>query len=87
MAQYRFDDIPESSTLADSAGSYAAANDGVVLGGEGPFGGGKAGFFAGEAFASLPSNPLAEATAFTAEAWVYWSGVSYEQPIFDLGSG
>ncbi len=87
VAQYRFDDASGSSTLADSTGSYTASNSGIVLGGEGPFGGSKSGSFDGEAFATLPSDPLYGATAFTAEAWVYWSGgASYKQPIFDFGS-
>ncbi len=76
-----------SSTLADSAGSYAASNSGITLGGEGPFGGSKSGAFGGEAFATLPSDPLAGASAFTAEAWVDWAGGTlYKQPIFDFGS-
>jgi Concanavalin A-like lectin/glucanases superfamily len=88
VAQYRFDDTSGSSTLADSAGSFTAMNSGVTLGGEGPFGGSKSGSFAGEAYASLASDPLEEASEFTAEAWVYWSGGSpYDQPIFDFGSG
>ncbi len=87
VAQYRFDDVSGSGTLADSAGSYTASNSGIVLGGEGPFGGSKSGSFDDEAFATLPSDPLYGATAFTAEAWVYWSGgTSYKQPIFDFGS-
>ena len=86
-AQFRLDDAVGSSTLADSAGSYTAANSGIVLGGEGPFGGGKSGSFGGEAYATLPSSPLAGAGAFTAEAWVYWNGGTiYERPIFDFGS-
>src|ERR1039458_7035350 len=87
VAQYRFDDAAGSSTLADSAGSYTATNSGIVLGGEGPFGGSKSGAFGGSAYASLPSNPLAGATAFSAEGWVDWTGgSSYKQPIFDFGS-
>ncbi|HEY2536989.1 MAG TPA: LamG domain-containing protein, partial [Solirubrobacteraceae bacterium] len=87
VAQYRFDDAYGSSTLADSAGSYAATNSEATLGGEGPFGGSKSGLLASEAFATLPSSPLAEASAFTVEAWVYWDGgSSYKQPIFDFGS-
>ena len=87
VAQYRFDDAAGSSTLADSAGSYTATNSGIVLGGEGPFGGSKSGSFGGSGFASLPSNPLAGASAFSAEGWVDWTGgSSYKQPIFDFGS-
>ncbi|HTA15944.1 MAG TPA: LamG domain-containing protein, partial [Solirubrobacteraceae bacterium] len=87
VAQFRFDDAVASSTLADSAGSYAAANSGIVLGGEGPFGGSKSGAFGGAAYASLPSSPLASATAFSAEGWVDWTGgTSYEQPVFGFGS-
>jgi RHS repeat-associated protein len=87
VAQYRFDDAAGSSTLADSAGSFTATNSGIVLGGEGPFGGSKSGSFGGSAFASQPSNPLAGASAFSAEGWVDWTGgSSYKQPIFDFGS-
>jgi sugar lactone lactonase YvrE len=87
VAQYRFDDAVGSSTLADSAGSFTASNSGIVLGGEGPFGGSKSGSFSGLAFASLPSNPLAGATAFSAEGWVDWTGgSSYKQSVFDFGS-
>jgi hypothetical protein len=63
VAQYRFDDAAGSSTLADSAGSYTATNSGIVLGGEGPFGGSKSGSFGTSAFArsgcvpTLPGHP------------------------------
>ena len=88
VAQYRFDDATGSSTLADAVGLDTATNDGITLGGEGPFGGSKSGSFGGEAYASLASDPLEGASEFTAEAWVYWSGgSSYDQPIFDFGSG
>jgi sugar lactone lactonase YvrE len=88
QAQYRFDDAAESSTLADAVGSDTATNSGITLGEVGPFGGSKAGSFGGEAYASLTSNPLEGAQAFTVEAWVDWEGgSSYKQPIFDLGSG
>jgi len=87
VAQYRFDDAAGSSTLADSAGTDTASNSGIVLGGAGPFAGSKSGAFGGSAFASLSSNPLAGATAWSAEGWVYWTGgASYKQPIFDFGS-
>ncbi len=43
VAQFRFGDAVGSGTIADSVGSYTASNDGVVLGGEGPFGGSKRG--------------------------------------------
>ncbi len=87
VAQYRFDDAAESAILTDSAGSYTASNSGILLGGEGPFGGSKSGAFDGEAYSSLSANPLASASAFTAEAWVDWSGgVTYSQPIFDFSS-
>ena len=87
VAQFRFDDAVGSSTLVDSAGSYTASNSGIVLGGEGPFGGSKSGAFGGEAFATLPADPLAGASAFTAEAWVDWGGATlYKQPVFDFGS-
>jgi hypothetical protein len=86
-AQFRFGDAVGSKTIADSAGSFSATNTGATLGGEGPFGGSKSGAFGGEAYATLPSSPLASATAFTAEAWVNWTGgASYKQPIFDFGS-
>ena len=87
VAQFRFSDAAGSGTVADSVGSYTAANGGVVLGGEGPFGGSRSGSFGGEAFATLPSDPLSGASAFTAEAWVDWGGGAYKQPIFDFGSG
>jgi sugar lactone lactonase YvrE len=87
VAQYRFDDVAGSSTLADSAGSDTATNSGITLAGEGPFGGSKSGSFSGAAFATLSSSPLEGATAFTAEAWVNWTGgTSYNQSIFDFGS-
>jgi sugar lactone lactonase YvrE len=87
VAQFRFSDTVGSSTIADSAGSYTASNSGITLGGEGPFGGSESGAFGGEAFATLPSGPLAGASAFTAEAWVDWAGgTKYKQPIFDFGS-
>lgn len=87
VAQYRFDDAAGASTLADSAGTDTASNSGITLGGTGPFPGSKSGSFGGSAFASLSSNPLAGATAWSAEGWVYWTGgASYKQPIFDFGS-
>ncbi|HUA74052.1 MAG TPA: LamG-like jellyroll fold domain-containing protein [Solirubrobacteraceae bacterium] len=87
VAQYKLSDTSGSSTLADSAGTNTASNTGITLGGEGPFGGSKSGAFGGSAYASLTSNPLAGASAFTAEAWVNWTGgASYKQPIFDFGS-
>jgi len=87
VAQFRFNDAAGSSTIADSVGSYTATNSGIVLGGAGPFGGSKSGALGGEAFATLPADPLAGATAFTAEAWVDWAGGTlYKQPIFDFGS-
>ncbi len=86
-AEFRLDDPPSSSTLADSAGTYTATNEGIGLGSAGPFDGASAGTFAGAAYAGLPSNPLSGATAFTAEAWVNWTGsTSYEEPIFDIGT-
>jgi sugar lactone lactonase YvrE len=88
VAQFRFSDAAGSSTVADSVGSYTASNSGIVLGGEGPFGGGASGSFGGAAFATLPADPLSGVSAFTAEAWVDWAGgASYKQPIFDFGSG
>jgi hypothetical protein len=88
VAQFRFDDAAGSTKVADSVGSYTASNSGVTLGGEGPFGGSKSGSFGGSALATLPSDPLKEASAFTAEAWVDWAGgSSYGQPLFDFASG
>jgi hypothetical protein len=88
VAQYRFDDVAGSSTLADSAGSYTATNDGIVLGGEGPFGGARSGLFGGEAYASLASDPLEGVSAFTVEAWVDWEGgSSYKQPVWSPSNG
>ena len=87
LAQFRFDDAASSGTLTDSVGSFTASNSGIVLGGEGPFGGSRSGSFGGEAFATMPSGPLEGASAFTAEAWVDWTGgSSFKQPIFDFGS-
>jgi hypothetical protein len=90
VAQFRFNDASGSATIEDAVGThtYTATNTGITLGEEGPFGGSKSGAFAGAAYATLPSSPLKEATAFTAEAWVDWKGgSSYKQPIFDFGSG
>ncbi len=87
VAQFRFSDAVGSSTIADSVGSYTATNNGVVLGGEGPFAGSGSGSFGGEAYASLPSDPLGGASAFTVEGWVDWAGGSAsKQPVFALGS-
>lgn len=90
VALFPFADAPGSSTIADSVAphTYTATNDGVTLGGEGPFGTGKSGSFGGEAYATLPSDPLAGASEFTAAMWVYWTSTSgvFNQPIFDLGS-
>jgi sugar lactone lactonase YvrE len=86
VAWYRFADAAGSSTLADSAGSYTATNHGITLGEEGPFDGTQAGSFNGEAYAALPSNPLAGASAFTAEAWIHRMAGTTRQPIFDFGS-
>lgn len=87
LAQFRFDDAAGSDTLTDSVGSFTASNSGIVLGGEGPFGGSRSGSLGGEAFATPPSGPLEGAGAFTAEAWVDWTGgTSFKQPIFDFGS-
>jgi Concanavalin A-like lectin/glucanases superfamily len=87
VAQFRFDDAVGSSKVADSAGSDAATNNGITLGGEGPFGGSKSGSFAGEAYAALPAAPLEGTKEWTAEVWVNWSGgASYKQPVFDFGS-
>ncbi len=88
VAQYRFDDTTGSSTIADSEGPYTATNSGIVLGGEGPFGGSKSGSFDDEAYASLPSDPLVGASEFTFEAWVDWAGGTvHGRPIFGFGSG
>jgi hypothetical protein len=88
VAQYRFDEAAGATTLADSAGTNTAANNGVVLGGAGPFTGSRSGSFASGGYAGLASYPLSTATDFTVEAWVYWSGgSSYGQQVFDFGSG
>jgi RHS repeat-associated protein len=88
VAQYRFDDVAGSGSLADAVSSDTATNSGITLGGEGPFGGSRSGSFGGEAYASLASNPLGGVGAFTVEAWVDWEGgASYKQPVFDFGSG
>jgi alpha-tubulin suppressor-like RCC1 family protein len=86
-AQFRFDDTEGSSEVKDSAGSFAATNHGVVLGAAGPFTGSKSGKFEGSAYASLPGDPLAGDSEFTAEAWVKWEGGSLQQEaVFALGS-
>ncbi|HTW42954.1 MAG TPA: LamG-like jellyroll fold domain-containing protein [Solirubrobacteraceae bacterium] len=90
VAWFRFSDPAGSGTLEDAVGShaYTAVNSGIVLGGAGPFMGSGSGAFGGEAFATLASDPLLDATAFTVEGWVDWAGgSSYGQPIFDFGSG
>jgi sugar lactone lactonase YvrE len=89
IAQFRFDDATGSTTVADSvaSGTYTASNSAISLGGEGPFGGSKSGSFGGSSAATLPSNPLSGATAFTLEGWVDWAGgTAYGQPIVGLGS-
>jgi hypothetical protein len=87
-SQFRFNDATGSSTIADSAGTDTATNTGITLGGEGPFGGSKSGAFGESDRATMPTDPLAGTSAFTAEAWVYWGGgTSYGQPVFYLTSG
>jgi hypothetical protein len=91
VAQFRFDDVAGSSTVADTAttaATYSATNTSITLAGTGPFPGSLSGSFNGSSsFAALPSNPLNGATAFTAEGWVKWTGgASYTQPIFAFGS-
>lgn len=86
VAQYRFDDGSEAGTLHDSAGSADATNNAISLESPGPFDGSLSGTFTGEAFASLSANPLLGTEAFTAEAWVNWSGGTYGEPIFAIGS-
>ena len=84
---YRFDDAASATTLADSAGTRDATVSGITLAANGPMAGASAGSFDGEAFATLPSTPLATATAFSVEAWVKWTGgASYDEKIFDFGS-
>ncbi len=86
-AQFRFDDATGSSKVVDSVGSYTATNSGIALGKEGPFGGSKSGSFGGEAYATLPGDPLEGTKEWTAEAWVDWAGgTSFKQPVFDFGS-
>ncbi len=87
VAQFRFDDAEGSSEVKDSVGSFSATNHEVVLGASGPFAGSKSGKFGGSAYASLPSDPLAGLSEFTAEAWVKWEGGSAQQePVFAFGS-
>lgn len=87
VARYRLDDPSGSSTIADSAGSDTATNHGVALGAGGPFAGSKSGLFGSSGYASLASNPLSGASAFSAEAWLSWvGGTNYKQAIFDFGS-
>jgi RHS repeat-associated protein len=88
VAQYRFDEAAGATTLADSAGTRNATATAITLGGTGPFGGSKAGAFNGtSSIATIPSTPLSAASAFTAEAWVNWSGgASYNQRVFYFGS-
>jgi hypothetical protein len=89
VAQFRFNDASGSKTIEDAVGAhtYTATNTGIALGEAGPFGGSKSGALAGTAYATLPSSPLHEASAFTADVWVDWKGgSSYKQPIFDFGS-
>jgi sugar lactone lactonase YvrE len=88
LAQFRFGDTAGSGTIADAVGGYSASNHGIVLGGAGPFAGSGSGSFGGEAYASLPADPLLDAGAFTVEGWVDWAGgISYGQPLFDFGAG
>jgi RHS repeat-associated protein len=87
VSQFRFDDAAGATTVKDSVGAYTATNTGITLGGEGPFSGSKSGSFGGEAYATLPADPLEGASEFTAEAWVDWAGgTSYKQPVFGFGS-
>ncbi len=89
VAVFPFGDPAGSSTIEDSIAphTYTATNDGVTLGGEGPFPGSRSGSFGSGTYATLPSDPLAGAEEFTAEAWVDWAGeVTYMEPIFDFGS-
>jgi alpha-tubulin suppressor-like RCC1 family protein len=88
VAQFRFGDAAGSGTIADSAGAYSASNDGIVLGGEGPFAGAGAGAFGGHSYATLPADPLAGDSEFAVEAWVYWDGgEDSKQRVFEFGSG
>ncbi len=85
--QYRFDDAAGSTTLADSVGSLTGSVTSITLGAAGPFTGAHGGSFGGSSWASFPSSPLAGDTAFSAEAWVDWSGgSSFGQPVFDFWS-
>jgi alpha-tubulin suppressor-like RCC1 family protein len=92
VAYFPFGDVGGSGTVRDVVGGYTAGNEGVTLGGEGPFRGSKSGLFAERAAsgirAKLPSDPLAGAKEFTAEAWVDWrSAPSYGEGVFSFGSG
>ena len=89
VAWFPFNDAAGSKEIKDASSShkYTAENKGATLGGEGPFGGSKSGSFGGEAYASLPGDPLEGASEFTVEAWVYWNKEpSYGEPVFDFGS-
>ncbi|HXP36142.1 MAG TPA: LamG-like jellyroll fold domain-containing protein [Solirubrobacteraceae bacterium] len=88
VAQFRFDDAKESTEVKDSAGSFTATNHGMELGsGSGPFAGAKAGKLEGSGYATLPGDPLAGDSEFTAEAWVNWgSGSQTQEPVFAFGS-
>jgi alpha-tubulin suppressor-like RCC1 family protein len=91
VAYFPFGDTPGAEEIKDVIGSYTAENQGVTLGGEGPFAGSEAGLFAEGATsatgAKLPADPLAGANEFTAEAWVYCNKQpSRGEGIFALGS-
>jgi len=85
VAYFPFGDASGSKEVKDVVGSYTAENHGMTLGEAGPFGGSKSGFiehWGSEKRATLPSDPLAGAKEFTAEAWVYWSN---KEPIYGEG--
>jgi len=86
VAWFRFNDASGSKTVGDAKGAYTAENDGIVLGGEGPFRGSGSGSFGGEGYATVPGDPLLGDSAFTVEGWVYWSGGSAGQPLLELAA-
>lgn len=85
VAYFPFADASGSTEVKDVVGSYTAEDHGIALGEPGPFGGSRSGLVAelggGEKYATLPSDPLAGAKEFTAEAWVNWK----KEPFYGEG--